>query len=51
MPESVLNLPKLSAINDNKSVRKFRNLSQCLRNTQALTTENVRLFKTVQVAL
>ena len=31
-----------------KSVRNFRNLRQCPRNTQAfLTTGNVRLFKTV----
>ena len=46
-------IPKFSAINACKcpqlitkeSVRKFRNLPQCPRNTQALTTENVRLFK------
>ena len=30
-----------------KSVRNFRNLRQCPRNTQVLTTVNVRLFKTV----
>ena len=31
-----------------RSVRKFRNPSQCPRNTQWLTTKHVRLFKTVQ---
>ena len=29
-------------------VINFRNLSQCPRNTKALTTENVRLLKTVK---
>ena len=45
-PESVKwqKRPKLIT---QKSVNKFRNLLQCQRNTRALTTENVRLFKTV----
>ena len=58
-------IPKFSAINASKCPQltaesvynesqqkvsgKFRNLSQCPRNTQALTTENVRLFKTVYI--
>ena len=31
-----------------KSVKKFRNLSQCPCNTSKITKENVELFKTVQ---
>ena len=31
-------------VKSQKSARNFRNLGQCLRNTQALTMENVRLF-------
>ena len=40
-------MTKTSKINDRKSVRKFCNLSQCPRNTQGITIENVRLFKTL----
>ena len=40
----------MSVVKDKKSVRNFSNLCQCPRNTQALTTENVRLFKTVYSA-
>ena len=34
----------------NQSQKKLRNQRQCPRNTQAFTTENVRLFKTVRAA-
>ena len=47
-----LKITKLFVINhwnDKKSVRKFRNLSHCPRNNQWITTENVRIFKTLQV--
>ena len=46
-----LKIPKLYAINANKSVRKFRNLSQCPRNTQALTKENSDFLKQCTVWL
>ena len=46
-PNSVLQKPKMSKVNHKRNVINFRNLSQCPRNTQALTTENVRLLKTV----
>ena len=43
---SLWQMTKSSKVNQT-SVRKFHNLSNCPCNTQWLTTENVKLFKTV----
>ena len=47
MPEGVPQKTKTSKVNPTKCVINFCNLPRCPRNTQALTTENVRLFKRV----
>ena len=46
-PERLLQMTKTPKVNHNNKSKKFRNLSQSLRNTQALTTGNIRLLNSV----